>query len=96
MPIRWAAGAISGTTITMAEKMSINMPTISSSTLRPRRKLHCAVKWARIQATSFSGTWAVTRKLVSAWAAKMMMKMAPTSAIDSRTTRHRALILRSR
>src|SRR5678815_4009958 len=80
-PIAMAAGAMSGTTTTMAEKMSITMPTMRSITLSASRKLHLWWKWAEMNRTISCGTRAVTSRLVKAWAHSTMAKMAPDSAM---------------
>ncbi len=97
MPYAFAIGAISGSTTTIAEKMSITVPTISRITLIASRKTIFESTCSCVHATSFVGTSALTMKSVSAVDAKMMMKIAPIIAIASWLTAHsvRAVTVRN-
>ena len=55
MPYAFAIGAISGSTTTIAEKMSITVPTISSITLIASRNTIFDSTCACVHATSFVG-----------------------------------------
>src|SRR3569833_1325181 len=66
MPYALAIGPISGSTTTMAEKMSITVPTISRITLIASRNTIFDSTWDWVHATSLRGTSSVTMKLVSA------------------------------
>ena len=84
MPYAFAIGAISGSTTTIAEKMSMTVPTISRITLiASRNTIFDSTCCLRPVARASSGTSAVTMKFVSTVDAKMMMKIAPTIAIAS-------------
>ena len=61
MPNTCASGMMSGTTTTMAEKMSITQPTSSRKMFRASRNSHFDSMCACVQSMSADGTCALTR-----------------------------------
>ena len=76
-----------GTTTTIAEKMSISMPTPMRKTLSAMRNITCEVMKPSNASRMVIGTRAWMRNAVKPIAVARIAKIAPTNVIDSRMIR---------